>query len=91
MVETYIDEYAPAEPTIRLAAQGAVTEPLPARPTLWADAWPVLDIAGRLLICLVAIGVGIRIVTSGGSQGIAVLAAFACAGVVYGLLSPRRS
>lgn len=68
------------------------TEPLelPAQPSLWADVWPLLDITGRFLICLVAIGIGIRITTSGGGQGIAVLAAFACAGVIYGLLSPKR-
>jgi hypothetical protein len=45
-------------------------------------------IAARFIVCLASIGIAVRIVTSGDSQVIAVLAAFACAGVIYGLLSP---
>jgi hypothetical protein len=71
----------------------APTEPLelPAQPSILADAMPLLVIAARFIACLAAIGVGIRIVTSGDSQAIAVLAAFACAAVVYGLLSPKTA
>jgi hypothetical protein len=66
------------------------TEPLelPAQPSFLADAMPLLMIAARFIVCLAAIGMAVRIVTSGDSQVIAVLAAFACAGVIYGLLSP---
>ena len=77
--ETYVDEYAAAAATERLE-----------QPSILADVAPLLGVGVRFLICLFAIGMGVRITTSGGSQLIAVLAALACAGVIYGLLSPRR-
>lgn len=62
----------------------AVTERLE-QPSILADVWPMLDIAVRLLICLASIYMGLVIAVHS-TDGIAVLAALACGGVIYGLL-----
>lgn len=56
--------------------------------TRLTDALPLLSIAARFLICLLCLVVGLIIQAHG--QGYAVLAALACGGVIYGLLSPKR-
>ena len=48
-----------------------------------------LSVAVRFVICLVAIWMWIQISLHAPNDGIAVLAALACAGVIYGLLGKR--
>lgn len=50
----------------------------------------LLGVALRLLVCLAAIWMGMVIATHGPNQGTAVLAAFACGGVIYGLLGRAK-
>ncbi len=62
------------------------TTPLVARPRINPYALDLLFVAARLLICLAAIYAGILIAVNAPNEGIAVLAALACGGVIYGLL-----
>ena len=50
----------------------------------------LLFVAVRMLLCLAAIAVGIWIAVNGPNEGVAALAAFACGGVVYGLLGRTK-
>ena len=53
------------------------------------DAFIILEVNARLLICLAAIYFGI-LISVRSNDGIAVLAALGCGGVIYGLLSPNN-
>lgn len=67
------------------------TERLPivvSRPIPYA--FILLGVALRLLLCLAAIWMGMVIAMHGPNEGTAVLAAFACGGVIYGCLGRAR-
>lgn len=68
----------------------APTVPLnPPRVRLDPYALDLLFVAVRLLLCLAAIYAGILIAVRAPNDGVAVLAALACAGVIYGCLGKR--
>ena len=68
----------------------APTTPLTA-PRVRIDpyALDLLFVAVRMLLCLAAIAAGILIAVRAPNDGVAVLAALACAGVIYGCLGKR--
>jgi hypothetical protein len=78
--------YPPDEPYYYQTAP--ITERL-AAPHILTDIAPLVMVGASFLVCLVAIGVGVWLTITSNSHAIAVLAALACAGVVYALLSPR--
>lgn len=49
----------------------------------------LLAVAARLIVCLAAIWMGI-VISTHSTDGIAVLAALACGGVIYGLLGRSK-
>ena len=71
--------YAPAAPTERLSP-----------PRVNPYAIDLLFIGARLLVCLAAIWMGMVIAVQS-NDGVAVLAALACAGVIYGCLGGKKA
>ena len=80
-----IDEWQ--EPTPLHAQPGAIVAILADAPI--HEAMILLGVGTRLLICLAVIYLGIWISVRS-NDGIAVLAALGCGGVIYGLLSPNK-
>ena len=48
-----------------------------------------LGVAARLIVCLICIWMGIMVATHAPNDGVAILAALACGGVIHGLLGKR--
>ena len=67
-------------------ATAPLTQP---RTTINPYALDLLAVAARFIVCLIAIALGLWIAVHGSNDGIAILAALGCAGVIGALLGPK--